>query len=87
MGGRTTIQREVRVASNGAELDGVLTLPESAAGLVLFAHGSGSHRLSRRNRYMASVLVDAGLATLLFDLLTAPHVLQVVPGATRLARD
>lgn len=70
MSGSTTIQREVRVALNGAALDGVLTLPDPAAGLVLFAHGSGS---SRRNRYVASILVDAGLATLLFDLLTAPE--------------
>lgn len=67
----TTIQRELRVASNGASLDGVLTLPEPAAGLVLFAHGSGSSRLSRRNRYVAGFLADAGLGTLLFDLLTA----------------
>ncbi|WP_094584116.1 dienelactone hydrolase family protein [Synechococcus sp. BO 8801] len=65
------MQLEVGVASHGLALDGVLTLPEPAAGLVLFAHGSGSSRLSRRNRYVASVLVDAGLATLLLDLLTA----------------
>ncbi len=65
------MQREVKVASNGAALEGVLSLPVPAAGLVLFAHGSGSSRLSRRNRFVADVLVDAGLATLLFDLLTA----------------
>jgi len=67
----TTTQREVGVASTGVALDGLLTLPDPAAGLVLFAHGSGSSRFSRRNRYVASVLVEAGLGTLLFDLLTA----------------
>jgi putative phosphoribosyl transferase len=51
-------------------LDGDLTLPERAAGVVLFAHGSGSSRHSIRNRYVAEVLNDAGLATLLLDLLT-----------------
>ncbi len=54
----------------GAALPGDLTLPADAVGLVLFAHGSGSSRLSSRNRYVAGVLNDAGLATLLFDLLT-----------------
>ncbi len=63
-------EREVVVESAGAALDGSLTLPDPAAGLVLFAHGSGSSRFSRRNRFVASVLVEAGLATLLFDLLT-----------------
>jgi putative phosphoribosyl transferase len=67
----TTTNREVIVQSAGAELAGILTLPEPAEGLVLFAHGSGSSRFSRRNLYVASVLVEAGLATLLFDLLTA----------------
>ncbi len=70
-GNRQVSRREVGVASAGAELEGVLTLPAPAVGLVLFAHGSGSSRFSRRNRYVAEVLVEAGLATLLFDLLTA----------------
>ena len=70
-GHREVSRREVGVASAGAELEGVLTLPAPAVGLVLFAHGSGSSRFSRRNRYVAEVLVEAGLATLLFDLLTA----------------
>lgn len=67
----TAAEREVIVRSAGAELAGLLTLPDPAAGLVVFAHGSGSSRFSRRNRYVASVLVEAALATLLFDLLTA----------------
>jgi dienelactone hydrolase len=66
----TVKEGEVSVASAGAELAGLLTLPDPAVGLVLFAHGSGSSRFSRRNRYVAGVLVEAGLATLLFDLLT-----------------
>ncbi|KEF41657.1 MAG: hypothetical protein ER33_10310 [Cyanobium sp. CACIAM 14] len=64
-------EHEVSVASAGAELAGLLTLPQPAQGLVLFAHGSGSSRFSHRNRSVAAVLVQAGLATLLFDLLTA----------------
>ena len=50
-------------------LPGLLTVPEGALGLVLFAHGSGSSRLSTRNQYVAGVLQKAGIATLLFDLL------------------
>ena len=49
---------------------GDLTIPPKAKGIVLFAHGSGSSRLSSRNRYVAHVLQSAGLATLLIDLLT-----------------
>jgi dienelactone hydrolase len=51
-------------------LDGTLTLPQDAKGVVLFAHGTGSGRLSPRNSFVASVLQERGLATLLFDLLT-----------------
>src|SRR5262249_2944056 len=53
-----------------AVLDGDLNLPRSAAGIVLFAHGSGSSRLSPRNRSVAQSLLQGGLGTLLFDLLT-----------------
>ena len=60
----------VRVSTAAADLDGHLTVPENAAGVVVFAHGSGSSRHSIRNRYVAKVLNEAGLATLLFDLLT-----------------
>ncbi|WP_438014973.1 phosphoribosyltransferase family protein [Sorangium sp. So ce315] len=56
---------------DGARLQGSLTIPAGATGLVLFAHGSGSSRHSPRNRFVAEVLQSAGLATLLFDLLTA----------------
>ncbi len=51
-------------------LDGELHVPENAAGLVIFAHGSGSSRFSRRNRAVAKVLEHAGFGTLLLDLLT-----------------
>jgi putative phosphoribosyl transferase len=51
-------------------IEGDLVVPHDAAGLVLFAHGSGSSRFSRRNRAVAEALVDAGFATLLLDLLT-----------------
>ena len=51
-------------------LAGHLTVPAGARGLVVFVHGSGSSRHSPRNRYVAGVLQRAGLATLLFDLLT-----------------
>lgn len=64
-------EQAVRVEAGGVALDGDLTLPDRPAGLVLFAHGSGSGRRSARNRSVAGVLHEAGLATLLFDLLTA----------------
>jgi len=55
----------------GAErLEGALTIPDAAKGLVIFAHGSGSSRMSPRNRLVGRALNEAGLATLLFDLLT-----------------
>jgi putative phosphoribosyl transferase len=63
-----TLPREERVDTGGAA--GSLVVPDDAHGLVLFAHGSGSSRFSPRNRYVAGVLADAGLATLLVDLLT-----------------
>jgi len=56
---------------SGSELQGDLVVPEHANGLVLFAHGSGSSRRSSRNRYVARLLNNIGLATLLIDLLTA----------------
>jgi putative phosphoribosyl transferase len=63
-------EREVRVLAGPFELEGDLGVPEEAAGVVLFAHGSGSGRSSPRNRYVAGVLREAGLATLMIDLLT-----------------
>jgi len=61
---------EVRIPAERATLEGELTIPENAVALVLFAHGSGSSRHSPRNQFVARTLNDAGLATLLFDLLT-----------------
>ncbi len=60
----------MRISAGDADLEGTLTIPDKSRGLVLFAHGSGSSRLSPRNRYVAELLNGAGLATLLFDLLT-----------------
>lgn len=62
----------VRIPAAGrATLEGDLNIPEGARGIVLFAHGSGSSRHSPRNRYVAQLLNQAQLATLLVDLLTA----------------
>ncbi len=61
---------EMAIMVDGVRLSGILTVPKEAKGLVLFAHGSGSGRLSPRNNYVARVLNEAGLATLLMDLLT-----------------
>src|SRR5438309_2023465 len=61
----------VVIAAGPVRLEGNLAVPEHAEALVLFAHGSGSSRHSPRNRSVAGVLRDAGLATLLIDLLTA----------------
>ena len=61
---------EVQIHAGRTVLSGNLTVPEKAVALVLFAHGSGSSRHSPRNQFVARTLNDAGLATLLFDLLT-----------------
>jgi pimeloyl-ACP methyl ester carboxylesterase len=69
---------EVTVQAGEVTLDGNLTVPGGSQGIVVFAHGSGSSRFSSRNRYVAGVLNSGGLATLLFDLLTAEeHVIDV----------
>ena len=62
--------REVQIPAGRAVLSGNLTIPQKAIAIVLFAHGSGSSRHSPRNQFVARTLNDAGLATLLFDLLT-----------------
>ena len=67
---------EVEPAAGEVRLAGYLTVPEDAAGIVVFAHGSGSSRHSPRNRYVARVLTEAGLGTLLFDLLTPEEELD-----------
>jgi putative phosphoribosyl transferase len=61
---------DVVVEAGPVRLDGSLTVPEHAPGIVVFAHGGGSSRMSPRNRFVAAELNRAGLATLLFDLLT-----------------
>lgn len=66
----------VSIPSGPVWMEGMLALPPNPAGIVLFAHGSGSSRLSPRNNYVARVLRDAQLATLLLDLL-APQEDQI----------
>ncbi|NAY91319.1 alpha/beta hydrolase [Muricauda sp. JGD-17] len=60
----------VQIPLKNVVLTGHLSVPDSAKGLVLFSHGSGSSRLSPRNNFVAKVLQQKGMATLLFDLLT-----------------
>lgn len=67
---------DVVVHAGPVRLGGQLAVPEGATGVVLFAHGSGSSRHSPRNRFVAASLNEAGLATLLFDLLTAAEELD-----------
>jgi dienelactone hydrolase len=67
---------DVRVPLGEVELAGILTVPPGARGVVVFAHGSGSGRLSPRNNAVAEVLVGDGLATLLIDLLTEEEELE-----------
>jgi len=61
---------DIELKLKDVTIKGILTLPEEPKGLVIFAHGSGSSRLSPRNNFVANVLQKAGLATLLMDLLT-----------------
>lgn len=67
---RSVIRRGVVVDSDGRHLPGELAVPDDATGVVVVAHGSGSGRLSPRNTVMAAAMNQAGLATLLFDMLT-----------------
>jgi dienelactone hydrolase len=64
------VERGVRIGVGSVELEGDLAIPADPAGVVLFAHGSGSSRFSRRNRFVAGELQKSGFATLLMDLLT-----------------
>jgi dienelactone hydrolase len=66
----THFSRLAQIPVNGVKLEGMLIVPEHATGLVLFAHGSGSGRHSPRNNFVAQNLNDAGIGTLLMDLLT-----------------
>jgi putative phosphoribosyl transferase len=67
---------EIQITAGGVQLAGHLMLPPRAFGVVVFAHGSGSSRHSPRNQFVARQLNDAGLATLLFDLLTPDEALD-----------
>ena len=69
-------QRDVQIPSEAARLHGTVQIPAGASGIVAFAHGSGSSRFSPRNQYVAGVLCDAGLGTLLFDVLTPEEELN-----------
>ena len=64
-------ERVVHLPAGDVELAGNLSVPEQAAGIVIFAHGSGSSRHSRRNRFVADAMRERRLGTLLIDLLTA----------------
>jgi putative phosphoribosyl transferase len=64
------MEKAVQIPAGAVTLHGDLAVPQGSRGIVLFAHGSGSSRMSPRNRYVARVLADAGLSTLLMDLLT-----------------
>ena len=64
------ISKSVHIPADSVVLEGDLEIPKGANALVIFAHGSGSSRHSKRNKYVAQVLRETGLGTLLFDLLT-----------------
>jgi len=66
----TMPEKHVDIPVDDVELEGMLDVPDGAAGLVVFAHGSGSSRKSPRNNFVAEVIRERGLGTLLFDLLT-----------------
>jgi putative phosphoribosyl transferase len=70
------IDEEVRIDTRQGPIEGALIVPDSARGVILFAHGSGSSRHSPRNKYVADELHERGLGTLLFDLLTASEELR-----------
>jgi putative phosphoribosyl transferase len=73
---RLACDEHVKVKAGPVILDGHLTVPENAKGMIVFAHGSGSSARSPRNQHVAAVLNQAGLATLLFDLLTPIEALD-----------
>lgn len=68
---KTALHEDVSVQVGNASLNGILHIPLDAKAVVIFAHGSGSSRLSQRNQLVASFLHDVSIATLLFDLLTS----------------
>ena len=78
------VGKPVRIQVGNVILEGELKLPANAPGVVLFAHGSGSSRHSPRNQFVAGVIREAGIGTLLFDLLTHDEEQQdAVSGALR----
>lgn len=82
-----TIERSITLMAYGKPLQGDLTLPAETEAIVLFAHGSGSGRHSPRNRFVARTLNRAGIATLLFDLLTDEEENQDADGRSPFAID
>jgi dienelactone hydrolase len=68
--GQVAVSHEVKIPAGDVMLDGELSIPEGATGVVLFAHGSGSSRHSPRNQFVARTIRERGVGTLLFDLLT-----------------
>jgi len=64
------MKKTINIPIDSLQLEGILVVPEGARGLVIFSHGAGSSRLSPRNNFVADVLNEVGIATLLFDLLT-----------------
>jgi putative phosphoribosyl transferase len=81
MANKNRKEQFIQIPIGSVSLSGDLTVVEGSPGIVLFAHGSGSGRHSRRNRYVANVLQDSGLGTLLFDLLTEEE--EVIDERTR----
>lgn len=69
-------RRSVRIPADDVWLSGELDIPTGARGVVLFAHGSGSSRHSPRNQFVAKVIREAGIGTLLFDLLTREEEIE-----------
>lgn len=82
----STVEHLVHIPAGEVTLDGSFDVPEQVRGIILFAHGSGSSRHSPRNRFVAQVLRESGLATLLIDLLTADEEIQE-RGTRRLSID
>jgi len=79
--GDDRLERTVLIQTDHVKLEGTLGVPTDANGIVLFAHGSGSSRFSPRNRFVARMLREAGLGTLLLDLLSRAE--EVVDEVTR----